>query len=297
MKPFAAPGEQAMKKKQTKAKPTARSDVRLLPAVIGVGAILFGLKAAGLAFSANAATPAQPAQPAAAAKPAAAPANAAAAKPAAPADPLAAINAALPVPAKSTKAAEPVKPADELNPDAAITGVSSAEMDVLTSLADRREALEKRQRDLDLRANIITATEKRVDDKIAQLKTLQARIEALLGQRDAKELEQLDGLVKVYTAMKPKDAARIFSALDDSVRLGVAGRMKPDVIAGIMSSLPAEVAQKITVQLASRYKVPAETSASLAAAASNAAPPAAAPATANAPAAAPAGAAAKAPGG
>jgi flagellar motility protein MotE (MotC chaperone) len=294
-----------MKKKQQT--PSRRSDVRLLPAVIGTGVILLGLKAAGLAFSANAATPAAAAQPAAAAKPAIAPTNAAGAKPPAPADPLAAINAALPVPPKTAKSAEAPKPADELNPDAAVSAVSSAEMDVLTSLADRRDVLEKRQRDLDLRANIITATEKRVDDKIAQLKTLQARIEALLGQRDAKELEQLDGLVKVYTAMKPKDAARIFSALDDSVRLGVAGRMKPDVIAGIMSSLPAEVAQKITVQLASRYKVPADTGASIAAAAaaaSNAAsaatpgatttPPANAPAPA---AAAPSNAAAKPAGG
>jgi flagellar motility protein MotE (MotC chaperone) len=128
-------------------------------------------------------------------------------------------------------------------------------MDVLTSLADRRDALEQRQRDLDLRANIIQATEKRVDGKITELKALQAKIESLLGQRDAKELEQLDGLVKVYTAMKPKDAARIFASLDGNVRLGVAGRMKPDVVAGIMAALPAEVAQKLSLELANRYKV------------------------------------------
>ena len=283
-----------MKKKQQT--PSTRPEVRLLPAVMGIGAILFGLKVAGLAFSANAATPAQPAaQATAGAKPATAPANAAAAKPGTATDPLAAINAALPVPAKSAKPVEPAKPADELNPD--LAGVSSAEMDVLTSLADRRDALEKRQRDLDLRANIIAATEKRVDDKIAQLKTLQARIEALVGQRDTKESEQLDGLVKVYSAMKPKDAARIFSALDDSVRLGVAGRMKPDVIAGIMASLPPEVAQKITVQLANRYKVPADANAPLAKAAAAATEAATMPAATAANATAPANAAAKPAGG
>jgi len=129
---------------------------------------------------------------------------------------------------------------------------------VLTSLSDRRDALEQRQRDLDLRANIIQATEKRVDSKIAELKALQAKIESLMGQRDAKELEQLDGLVKIYTAMKPKDAARIFSALDDNVRLGVVGRMKADVVAGIMAALPPDVAQKLSVALANRYKVPAD---------------------------------------
>lgn len=237
------------------------ADVRLLPAVIGIGAILFALKAGGLAFPASAATaPAAPppAQAGAPAAKAAAPAKpAAAAKPGAPADPLAAINAALPMPAKPAEPAAQAKPVDELTADLAAS-VSSAEMDVLTSLADRRDALQQRQRELELRANIIAATEKRVDEKISQLKALQARIETLLGQRDAKELEQLDGLVKIYAAMKPKDAARIFSSLDDKVRIGVAGRMKADVLAGIMASLPSEVAQKLTVELASRYKAPGE---------------------------------------
>ena len=244
-------------------------DVRLLPAVIGIGVILFALKAGGIAFTASAATPASEAKPAAGApaKPAAAPT--------AKADPLAAINAALPVPAKGTKAPEPAKAADELSPEIATSGVSSAEMDVLTSLADRRDVLEQRQRELDLRANIIAATEKRVDGKIGELKALQAKIEALLGQRDAKELEQLDGLVKVYTAMKPKDAARIFTSLDDNVRLGVAGRMKPDVVAGIMAALPADVAQKLSLELASRYKLPESAKAAMpapSAAAASAAP-------------------------
>jgi flagellar motility protein MotE (MotC chaperone) len=175
-------------------------------------------------------------------------------------------------------------------------------MDVLTSLADRRDALELRKRELDLRANIIAATEKRVDDKIGQLKALQSRIEAMLGQRDAKELEQLDSLVKIYTAMKPKDAARIFAALDDTVRIGVAGRMKADIMAGILAALPSDVAQKLTVELASRYKAPTNTTALAAPAASAldnmpAAPAAAAaaPAAAAPPAGAPAPAGAAAP--
>jgi hypothetical protein len=78
--------------------------------------------------------------------------------------------------------------------------------------------------------------------------------------------------VKIYTAMKPKDAARIFAALDDSVRIGVAGRMKADVMAGILAALPSDVAQKVTVELANRYKAPADPAAL-------AAPTASAPAT------------------
>jgi flagellar motility protein MotE (MotC chaperone) len=132
-------------------------------------------------------------------------------------------------------------------------------------LADRRDALQERQRALDTQANVLVAAEKRVDDKITQLKALQTQIEALLGQRDAKETQQLDSLVRIYTAMKPKDAARIFTSLNDEVRIGVAGRMKADAMAGIMSALPSEVAQKMTVELASHYKMAPDTAATAAA--------------------------------
>jgi flagellar motility protein MotE (MotC chaperone) len=273
-------------KKPLLKKRTRNADVRLLPAVIGVGAILFALKAAGVAFSASAAPASPPAVQAVQSA-----ASQSAPKPAA--DPLAAIDAALPKPALKPKAATPetTRPADELPPELAGSAVSSAEMDVLTSLADRRDALDERQRQLDLKASVIAATEKRVDDKITQLKALQAKIEAIMGQRDQMETQQLDSLVKVYSAMKPKDAARIFTSLDDGVRIGVAGRMKADVMAGILSSLPAEVAQKLTVELAGRYKVPPETAA--AAASATASPPAAPPAS---PAARPAAAAPAPPG-
>ena len=262
-------------KTSAKRNTAARNDVRLLPAVAGVAAILLCLKAAGLAFDASAATAPAPA-PKAAAQPAApAPAPAApapAAIPPAPnaaADPLAAINSALPMPANrpplsaSQTAQAPVPTAAP----ASDTGVSQAEMDVLTSLAGRRGALDDRQKELDLKASVIAAAEKRVDEKIAQLKALQTQIEALMGQREARETQQLDGLVRIYSAMKPRDAARIFSSLDNEVRINVAGRMKADAMAGILAALPSDVAQRLTVELATRYRAPAG-------AAATAAPPA-----------------------
>ena len=253
-------------------KAPARNDVRLLPAVAGVAAILLALKAGGLAFEASAATAPAPTQKAAAepATPPAPPASAPQTSPAAPAatDPLAAIDSALPVPTNRTPAAASQTaqaPAPAPAP-VADTGVSQAEMDVLTSLAGRRGALDDRQRELDLKANVIAAAEKRVDEKIAQLKALQAQIEGLMGQREQRESQQIDGLVRVYAAMKPKDAARIFASLDDDVRINVAGRMKADTMAGILAALPSEVAQKLTVELATRYRAPGAATATAAAA-------------------------------
>jgi flagellar motility protein MotE (MotC chaperone) len=133
---------------------------------------------------------------------------------------------------------------------------SAAEVGVLTSLAKRRTQLDNEQQSIAMRESLLAATEKRVDDKIAMLKQLQAQIQQLLSQRDADQEKQIASLVKTYSAMKPKDAARIFNTLEDSVLVPVAQEMKPDVLGPILSNMQAEQAQKLTVKLADRLRVP-----------------------------------------
>jgi flagellar motility protein MotE (MotC chaperone) len=134
---------------------------------------------------------------------------------------------------------------------------SAAEVDVLTSLSKRRKELDARQAQLDTKANILAATEARVDAKIAQLKTLQSQIAALVAARDTAQQKQMADLIKTYSAMKPRDAARIFDSLDESVLLPVAAGMKSDVLAPVLAAMTPEQAQKLTVRLANKLTLPA----------------------------------------
>jgi len=166
--------------------------------------------------------------------------------------------AAAPSPAATTPAATTPAAAQSPSSDPADDGAatsSTGEVDVLTSLAKRRAELDAREQSLDLRENLIRAAEQRVDGKIVQLKQLQTQVEALLGQRDDAEKAQLAALVKTYSSMKPKDAARIFNNLNEDVLLSVASQMKPDVLGAIMAGMQADQAQKLTVRLADRLKV------------------------------------------
>ena len=149
---------------------------------------------------------------------------------------------------------------------------SAAEIDVLTSLSKRRQELDAREQSLAMQSNLITAAEQRVDGKIAALKSLQAQMQTLLGQRDAAEQAQLNSLVKTYSSMKPADAARIFNTLDETVQLNVAAQMKSDVLGGILSKMDPAQAQKLTVRLANRLKLPDATPAAVAAATAPEAP-------------------------
>jgi flagellar motility protein MotE (MotC chaperone) len=133
---------------------------------------------------------------------------------------------------------------------------SAAEVDVLSSLAKRRAQLDAEAKDISDREVLLSASEKRVDDKIASLKALQDQIQQLLGQRDAEQQAQVATLVKTYSSMKPRDAARIFDVLDDSVLVPVAHAMKPDALAPILAAMQADAAQKLTLKLADRLKLP-----------------------------------------
>ena len=167
---------------------------------------------------------------------------------------------------------------------------SAAEVDIMGSLAKRRRALDARQKEMQTQSNMLAAAEQRVDGKIARLQQLQTQITALLGQRDQAQKAQIDALVKTYSNMKPKDAARIFNNLPDDVLVPVAQAMKADVLGTVLANMSADNAQKLTVKLASRLTLP-ETAQLAPAPAATPAPAsvaAAAPAPAAAPAAAPA---------
>jgi flagellar motility protein MotE (MotC chaperone) len=138
--------------------------------------------------------------------------------------------------------------------------------------------LDERDSQLAIQANIIAAAEKRVDAKIAQLKQLQAQITASLGQHDDAQKAQIASLVKTYSTMKAKDAARIFNSLPDDVLVPVAHDMKSDILALVMASMNSESAKELTVKLANKLALPPTVDAVMPVAASSVAPPAAAPA-------------------
>lgn len=144
----------------------------------------------------------------------------------------------------------PVDPKGELAVDA------SSERALLDALGKRREAIDARSTDLDLRENLLKAAEKRMDDRLAELK----RLEQALAEADKRRVEQegakLKELVTMYEGMKPKEAARIFEKLDGQVLLDVSSRMKPRQLAVVMGLMSPDAAQKLTVSLARREVAP-----------------------------------------
>ncbi|HUN51695.1 MAG TPA: hypothetical protein VMU42_11275 [Candidatus Sulfotelmatobacter sp.] len=202
---------------------------------------------------------APPAPAAAAAQPAAPPPAAAstpapgAAPPAQPAAPATADNSVMPAPASEAPKAPPPPPTP---PKRDPTTFTQAEVDLLQNLSTRRDELDKRAKDIEMRESVLAATAKKVDEKIAALKQIQDNIQALLKQRDAADERSLKSLVKVYENMKPKDAARIFEKLDMPILLQVVERMKERNLAAILAEMDPAKAKSITIELATQHELP-----------------------------------------
>lgn len=144
---------------------------------------------------------------------------------------------------------------EEAEPDmepAAPHVFSAAEQEVLESLHARRTKLDQRDHALQLREKLLEAAEKRVEQRIAELKKIEQRIEATFGKQEEESKAQLKNLVSMYQNMKPKEAARIFDRLDMNIMIGVVQQMNARKMAPILAKMDASVAQRLTVELAKR---------------------------------------------
>jgi flagellar motility protein MotE (MotC chaperone) len=133
---------------------------------------------------------------------------------------------------------------------------SRSEVLILQELAERRKALDLRERQIVRREGLLKAAAQQLVSKQNELKQIRQEIKSLLGAVDKQEKDRLQNLVKIYENMKPKDAARIFNELDMVVLLGVVGQMKVRKVAPIIASMEVKKARTITRELAEQQKKP-----------------------------------------
>jgi flagellar motility protein MotE (MotC chaperone) len=129
---------------------------------------------------------------------------------------------------------------------------SPGERAVLERLQDRRQELDARTKDLEMRESLLKAAESRVEAKIGELKDMENRVKAAMGARDKAEADRFKSIVSMYENMKPKDAARIFDRLDMKILVDVATQMNSRKMSDVLAQMTSESAERLTVELANR---------------------------------------------
>jgi flagellar motility protein MotE (MotC chaperone) len=152
---------------------------------------------------------------------------------------------------KPQPAAPPAQPAGTVVP---LDGArpSAGERAILERLGERRQELDARARELEIRENLLKSAEKRLETRGNELKEMESQSGGGGKKRDEAMLAQLKSLVIMYENMKAKDAARIFDRLEMRVLLEVATQINPRRMADIMAQMNSEAAERLTVEMANR---------------------------------------------
>jgi flagellar motility protein MotE (MotC chaperone) len=147
-------------------------------------------------------------------------------------------------------APEMAKPEGTMAPEP--TPVSASERAILERLQSRRQEIEARAREIDIRESLLKAAEKRMESRVEELKAVESRITTATEQKAEMDSARFKGIITMYEGMKPKDAAKVFDRLEMSVLFEIASQIAPRKMSDILGLMSPEAAERLTVELARR---------------------------------------------
>ena len=154
---------------------------------------------------------------------------------------------------KPAPAAEPPKPDGVVVfPDQNPLSVSPSERAILERLQARRQELEQRAREIEIRESLLKSAEKRIEGRVEEVKATEAKISTATGQKAEQDAARFKSIITMYEGMKPKDAAKVFDRLEMSVLYDIASQIAPRKMSDILGLMQPEAAERLTVELARR---------------------------------------------
>jgi len=130
--------------------------------------------------------------------------------------------------------------------------VSPSERAILERLQSRRQELEARAREIEIRESLLKAAEKRVEARVEELKAIESRISTATQQKTDADAQRFKGIITMYEGMKPKDAAKVFDRLEMPVLFEIASQIAPRKMADILGVMSPDAAERLTVEMARR---------------------------------------------
>jgi flagellar motility protein MotE (MotC chaperone) len=150
------------------------------------------------------------------------------------------------VPSTVGAPAQPAQPAASEAPPP----VSDSERAILQRLRQRRNEIDARESSVVARESVLTAAEQKLTVRVAELQALQQKLGGQFAAQKQKQDAGWQAMVKMYEAMKPKEAAAIMNELPMPVLLPLMDRMKAAKAAAIMEVMTPEKARDVTSELA-----------------------------------------------
>lgn len=150
--------------------------------------------------------------------------------------------------------AEPEVPAGGLSSDPSTTNSSSPpiNMEILETVKKRNEELDAKSAALDEREKQLNMLQMTIEQKLQRMADVQKKIEELLTAREDLIDRSIKHLIKVYSSMKPTEAASLMEKLDEDLSIQILSKMKGKNAAKILEKMNVGIASSLSDKIAKR---------------------------------------------
>ena len=128
---------------------------------------------------------------------------------------------------------------------------------MIETIENKNRELKKREEELRIKEVRLEALEAKVRKDLEKIEKSISESKEQMGLQDEKTKENVAALIKVYSSMKPEEAANLVEAIDEDLALKIVSGMKSKIAGQVLSKLDVKVAKRISEKLAGKREKPA----------------------------------------
>ena len=157
---------------------------------------------------------------------------------------------------------EEVKEKEKIQLPGQMPAVSPETFRMIETIENKNRELKKREEELRIKQTRLEALEAKVRKDLDKIEKNISESKKQMGIQDEKTKENVEALIKVYSSMKPEEAANLVEAIDEGLALQIISGMKSKIAGQVLSNLDVKVAKRISENLAGKRDKPSEKSSS-----------------------------------
>ena len=135
--------------------------------------------------------------------------------------------------------------------------VSPETFRMIEIIENKNREIKKKEEELRLKEVRLEALEDKILKDLKKIEKSISESKEQMGAQDAKTKANVNSLIKVYSSMKPEEAASLVEAIDEELALSIVSGMKSKIAGQVLSKLDVKVAKRISEKLAGKKEKPA----------------------------------------
>jgi flagellar motility protein MotE (MotC chaperone) len=136
------------------------------------------------------------------------------------------------------------------------TSINPETFRMMEMIEKKKKELENREKELVSKEQQLKTLEENIQKNLEKIEQALKESKEQFGMKESLIKKNVDSLIKVYSTMKPAEAANLIAAIDEDLALRIISGMKSKIAGQVLSQLDVKVAKAITEKLAGKTTTP-----------------------------------------